>query len=58
MTSGGKSFNDFFENRLTKFRAQFNLQLQLIRRRKKYFPQLFPGSILLPPVNGVDAAWP
>ena len=20
-----------------------------------YFPQLFPGSILLPPVNGVDA---
>jgi len=35
MTSGGKSFNDFFENRLTKFRAQFDLQLQLIRRRKK-----------------------
>jgi len=47
MTSDGNNFNDFPENKLTKFRA--------IRRQKKTTsPQLFPRSILLPSVNGVD----
>ena len=46
MTSGGNSFTDFPEDGA---RVIFT-----VRHQKNYFPQLFPESILLPPVNGVD----
>jgi len=46
MTSGGNNFSNFPVNQLTKFRA--------LRLQKKLLPQLFPGSTVLPRVNGVD----
>jgi len=48
MTSGGNNFIDFPENQLTKFRA-------ICHQKKNYFPQIFSGSIVLPPVSGLDA---
>ena len=51
------------ENQLTKFREiqtvlrqTAHLQSYNSPPEKKLLPQLCPGSILLPPVNGVDGA--
>ena len=50
MASGGNNFNDFSENRLIK---TAHLQSLQFATRKITSRQLFPVSILLPPVSGV-----
>ena len=57
MTSDGNSFSDSLQSQITKFRRTALPVIFTLRHlKKKSIPhQRFPGRILLPPANGVDA---